>query len=864
MRIDMRNTPSFSKSYGLSLNTIAGGLNIRDQGYLVGEDESPYMVNLQWREGLLQTRPSQKKVTELYTGSFFAGAEAYAATDFQFHGYTFFHIGTGFQCAQLPVTEETEALVVPYYGCLPGVDFDPAQGRVEDNKGTFFRYQNHLFYKNEGGFYEIVYDEDYAGDRTLLNAAYRLFPASTADSSVKLSLYAQGQNGWAKVTSDDQLTLEALQATDAPVVLYHDESGTAIYAEMTDQSFFSFRAVTVNFNNGVLNAEVQPTLWKLEFYEHATTQHSGPGIQLKRRVDARDPADANPDYRVGYLGRGYDGGTNYPRIRPVSDAYNNDRASWEFIYSSSGSTLRSVLDNYKFGLQYSSVSVPWSCGPFYYRNLAEIAEEDEPPVIVINASPTNGSGTMYQPENRLCSKKTVWYNAVAGTATYLLPVRPVDDVTKVTVDGVTKYAGTDYLVDRTNGIVTFTSAPDPGNPPANNTVQITYQKRNPDALNAVLGCKYATVASGGDAVQYIVLGGNKVQPDAIFWNANDELAVTPYYFPMSCYNLIGTRGDTVTGFGNQYNDTLVFTTESIGKLSYAIETVDGRNTPSFGYARVNDKIGCDLPWTIQTVQNNVVFCNTYHGAHIVWSSSAAYENNIQCLSEKINPDGWSVGVDIRGLLYDVQNSPTDVVCYDDDERYWICANGKVYVWDYEISTYADPGWFYWTGINPACFFKDAYHNIYNVTSGGKVLRFGTGFNDDGVAIPQFYRSPTMHFNAYERLKNVEELTLAVRADVNSSMTLTYRTDYEDREDQTPIVVHSATPIPTSGTVESQFNKVFVAKRKPGCRHVRQFAFELESRGATGMALVSVDIFYRFTGPERGMVYHPNTVGPVGP
>jgi hypothetical protein len=96
------------------------------------------------------------------------------------------------------------------------------------------------------------------------------------------------------------------------------------------------------------------------------------------------------------------------------------------------------------------------------------------------------------------------------------------------------------------------------------------------------------------------------------------------------------------------------------------------------------------------------------------------------------------------------------------------------------------------------------------------------------------------------------------------MTLTYRTDYEDREDLTPIVVHSATPTPTSGTIESQFNKVFVAKRKPGCRQVRQFAFELESRGVTGMALVSADIFYRFTGPERGMVYHPNTVGPVGP
>lgn len=856
MRINLKKTPRFAQTYGVSLNQLTGGLNIRDQGYLVAQDESPYMVNLHWREGLLQTRPSQKQVTSLYNESFFTDAEAYAATDFQFHGYTFFHFGTGFQCMRLPVDEETEPLVVPYYGCLPGMDFDPAQGRVEESKGTFFRYQNHLFYKNEGGFYEIIYDENYSGDRTLLNAAYRIFPGTTATSAVKLSLYAQGQNGWAKVTSDDQLTLEALQVADAPIVLYHDASGTAIYAEMTGQSWFEFRAVEVSFANGVMTADVQPTLWKLEFYEHATTQYSGPGIRLKRRIDSRDPADANPDYRTGFFGRGYDGGTDFPRIRPESDADNNDRAYWVFNYSSSGSTLVSVLDNGKFGLQYSSTPVTWTCGPFYYRNLAEIAEEDDPPVIVINASPVNGSGTMYQPENRLCSKKTVWYNAVTGTTVYQLPVKPVDAVTNVTVGGVTKYAGTDYTVDLTNGIVTFTTAPDPGNPAVNNTVHITYKKANPDALNAVLGCPYATVASGGNALQFILLGGNAVQPDAIFWNANDELVVSPYYFPMSCYNLIGTRGDAVTGFGNQYNDTLVFTSDSIGKLTYSIEDVDGRNTPSFGYERVNDKVGCDLPWTIQTIENNVCFCNTYTGAHMVWSSSSAYENNVLRLTEKVNPDGHNVGVDIRGLLWDIANSTAPVVSYDDDERYWVCANGKVYVWDYEISTYADPSWFYWTGISPVCLFKDAYHDVYLLASDGKILKFGHDPDDNGVAIPIIFRTPTMHFGAYERLKNVEDLILTFRDDWDSYVLPIYQTDYERREDKTACVVYAPTYSGTSAYT-TRLNKVIVFKRRPMCKHIRQFALELRSNAVgKGFALASVDLFYRYTGIERGTINTP--------
>lgn len=863
MRIDMRNTPSFSKSYGLSLNTIAGGLNIRDQGYLVAADESPCIRNLQWREGLLQTRPAQKTAVNLYTDGPFTGAQVLGATDFQFKGYTFFHVGNGFQCLEFPATEDSEPLVVPYNS-----DFE--QSNVPGNRGTFFRYQSHLFYKNEGGFFEIRYDKDYAGAATAESSVISFAASGTITEETGFEIYAHvqhvGVDNWSKVTNSAALPL----SREFLIVRKVGTELRALLAEMTGPKTFQFSFVPILLTNGQLYANVMPTTWNILTGPTIVEEYDG-AIEFLRNRDDRDPTNADPAYRAGVLSVADSSLTILPPTFDRSGETVSPESYWflsshdaTYGFQITNALLRDDGEPDALSLTVTP-GIPYSKAPFFYQAVNELVElEDEPPVIVINASPTNGSGTMYQPENRLCSKKTVWYNAVAGVTDYQLPVTNIDGITKVLVNGVAQEYSTQYTFNAVTGVVTFIAAPDPGNPPANNTVQITYQKRNPDALNAVLGCKYATVASGGDAVQYIVLGGNKVQPDAIFWNANDELAVTPYYFPMSCYNLIGTRGDTVTGFGSQYNDTLVFTTESVGKLSYTIETVDGRNTPSFGYARVNDKIGCDLPWTIQTVQNNVVFCNTYHGAHIVWSSSAAYENNIQCLSEKINPDGWSVGVDIRGLLYDVQNSPTDVVCYDDDDRYWICANGKVYVWDYEISTYADPAWFYWTGINPACFFKDAYHSIYNVTSGGKVLRFGTGSSDDGVAIPQFYRSPTMHFNAYERLKNVEELTLTVRADVNSSMTLTYRTDYENREDLTPIVVHSATPIPTSGTIESQFNKVFVAKRKPGCRHVRQFAFELESRGVAGMALVSADIFYRFTGPERGMIYHPNTVGPVGP
>ncbi len=268
--------------------------------------------------------------------------------------------------------------------------------------------------------------------------------------------------------------------------------------------------------------------------------------------------------------------------------------------------------------------------------------------------------------------------------------------------------------------------------------------------------------------------------------------------------------------------------------------------PAFGYARVNAKIGCDLPWTIQQVENNVVFCNSYLGACIVLSSSAAYENNIRELSQKIRDDGSASGTDINGLLRDIRESATDVLGFDDDDRYWLCANGKVYCWDYSVSTYAEPSWFYWTNINPAALFRDDQHNIYHMNSAGWIHAFLPINEDDGAAIDKIYQFPTLNFGAYVKLKDVEDLLIAVRSDVSSTVAIRYETDYESREDLTPVVVR-----PEASLVRVGRRAVVTARRRPKCRHVRQFGLTLSNNTAgEGLSLVSAQVFFRFTGNER--------------
>lgn len=481
--------------------------------------------------------------------------------------------------------------------------------------------------------------------------------------------------------------------------------------------------------------------------------------------------------------------------------------------------------------------------PFFVEKVEDFAYV---PNILLNSTPSvRGSGDLYQPENRLSAKKSVKYNAVANEKKYLLPVESVDSVDLVFVDGKKMEPTTDYTVDLTNGSVEFVKAPTVQNPPVNNTVEIVYSKTNEDAFNSIMGCNYATVA-GNNTDLCILLAGCDAQPNAVFWNSNDHLSMNAAYWPMSYYNLVGDTEDAVTGFGKQYSDLMVLKKQSIGRLTFDTENIDGRESISFVYADVNSKVGCDLPWSIQLVENNLVFCNTYTGAHIVRSSSAAYENNIECISRNVN------GNETQGLLRDVRQGAV-TASYDDDSRYWICANGSVYLWDYGLSTFTKPSWFYFDAVQGVSFFRDDEGKEYHLDSKGRVTGFQRSFTDYDRAIEKVYRFPTMDFGSYDRLKDVDSLLVSVRSDTETDVAIRYDTDYGSFYDLSPIQSYSWRLFPRN--LARRYLAVsryaHVARRKPGCRHIRHFSMTFSNNEVgCDLALVSAQIFYKFQGRER--------------
>ena len=472
------------------------------------------------------------------------------------------------------------------------------------------------------------------------------------------------------------------------------------------------------------------------------------------------------------------------------------------------------------------------------------------PVIVINANPATGAGDLYQPENRMSSRKTVWYNAVDGAKTYALPVK-AERVTYVEVNGYHVTSGWSY--DAQNGRVLFDVAPPVTDPPTNNTVHITYELGNVEAQKAISDCRYVAVY-GGTGELCVVMAGAEEQPNAYFWSGNSSIKMDASYFPMEQVQLAGSSEERITGFGRQQDNLIVFKERSVGKTTLGVQEINGRIMIDLPYIPINASIGCDLPWSIQIVENNLVFANR-KGIYMLLDTTPANENNIVCISRKINgsaerqgyladvgriPQSASLTAPFRqggqegareesaasfaettdatvSVLYPRLNEGKreasgeseggregaavgeDLVCScDDGAHYYLTAGGHTWAWNYELSGWKDPSWFLLTNTNAVALICEG-GEIYHVDGAGRVTGLHNNYNDYGEAIERVFRFPTMNFGSYDCRKNVNSVIVTLGAYEPEDTEIWYLTDYEERKDLTNLRVVG---IPQSASLNS--------------------------------------------------------------
>ena len=768
--VNLSKMPSPAKEYVQTFDTLAGGLNLRDLDYRIGNNESPEMKNLMWREGILCSRDGQVWVND--EESEISGfVTAYSKI---WNGKMIIHAGTSLYA----VDPETAGRTTLY----------TAVGMT--SHGTFFPYNEKLYYKTKGHYVQITY---VAGN----------FTASAVTGYIPITyINCSPANGSGTVYQpENRLSSDKTLWYNASFTLTAQPSSNSLSVVVED-SYFRMRINTP----GSYVFSFDGSVWKLD---GDTVDLLDYGITLGGTPSNGDTITVVLTFANEY----------YLPVRDITlasvvvDGQTKAEESVDFTVTSA--TATAVIDK---GVWRTKVTV-------------------------------SGTYTFIYDYNAIPNATWKLEGAAVDITEYGITVSgapAMDDTIKVV------YVRGDFWTDMDAGKIVFFVPPPVTYPETNNTVRITYTKANTDAYKSIDDCTIVAVY-GGTGALCVVMAGSENQPNAYFWNGQTNIAMDPSYFPMTQYQFAGDAEDPITAFGKQQGYLIIFKQESLGRTSLGTETVDDRLTIDLPYTGINAKIGCDLPYTVELVENNLVWCNTTQGVHFLANTSAAYENNVVCLSQKVNNSGatWN-----QGLLWDVRNNTVDtIVSCDDEKRYWLIVNGHVWLWDYDISQYTKPSWFYFDNVYGRAFIsKD--EEVWHFNSNSRLSKFKRVYFDyDPVngAIDKVFQFATQFFGTYDRKKNVNSVIVNTRSDTNTIIELKYLTDYEERYDLTPLSGISWSLVPRNLTFRdlSCYGFAYVFRRKPHCRRVQFFTMRLENNlPEMDMSIVSAQIYYEFQGRQR--------------
>jgi hypothetical protein len=402
------------------------------------------------------------------------------------------------------------------------------------------------------------------------------------------------------------------------------------------------------------------------------------------------------------------------------------------------------------------------------------------PTVLMGRSPTGG-GSVLEQYNALGSGFITSFSPNGSSTAYTLPQTNLDATTiTCTLSGVAKVEGTDFTVNRTTGVITFTVAPIVGT----DTLKVTAYKTSSTLAN-ILACKYAITYGGNNDTRVFMAGDSTTY----YYSGLQD----PSYFPENQYNNAGVDNTFINGFGKMYGSLIVLKERSLGVVNYQVNN-DGSN-PSFSYSQMNSAIGCDMPYTIQNINNNLVWCNSYGGVYTLLSDTQIKdEKNVVPLSHNINGNAQRKGL-LQELKTDLQNASS----IDFYGMYWICIGAKVYAWDYNISPYINSGdldadqvrlsWFLFNNIKANCWFG-VDQNLYLGDTTGNIVHFKNNYTDFGSGINAYWQSKILHFGLFNWYKYILDLRYSTKTDAVTNVTTTYYADNGSRVDNTTDFVGS--------------------------------------------------------------------------
>ena len=394
------------------------------------------------------------------------------------------------------------------------------------------------------------------------------------------------------------------------------------------------------------------------------------------------------------------------------------------------------------------------------------------PTLTIAKAPSGG-GTQYEALNLIQPGFTEKFQGTETDKEYQLTFGNLDTTTvEVKImdgngDFVEKTENTDFTVDRTTGIVTFTTAPGKSPVTGEDNVVITAYRTVDGYADRVNKCTFGILYGVSGAADRLFISGN---PDFKNYDWYSQ-QYDPTYYPDTAYSVLGATNSAVMGYSIISGYLAAHKDEN--ELHQSIIVREGTLTdgePTFRVINTLQGAGAIAKDTFCYLCTEPLFL-TRLGVYAITAQDVTGEKYSQNRSFYLNGK----------LLKEANLENAFAFVYKD--FYWLCLNGVAYILDglqplpptdnmpYATRQYVG---FYRTNLPANCMWtKDG--DLYFGTTDGKICKFysdysdSRSYNDNGVKITAIWETPDLDGKVFYKNKTFRYMAVRLATAIITSL-----------------------------------------------------------------------------------------------
>ena len=432
-----------------------------------------------------------------------------------------------------------------------------------------------------------------------------------------------------------------------------------------------------------------------------------------------------------------------------------------------------ILDGTHYLVYYQT-----TVGDVVTHHVDDVSTDAYIPTVTISKNP-DGGGTSYEDLNLLqpgFTEQFIVDSAHSTAKTFQLSFKPLDATTVTAAiknssgDWVAKVENTDFTVNRTDGTVTFNTAPGQTPLTGEDNVKITAYRTVSGYADKIKKCTIGTLYGMKGGKDRLFVSGN---PDFINYDWHSE-QFNYTYFPDTSYSRLGSDASAIVGYTIISNHLATHKDEVDREQNIIMRTgqVDSNNNEIFTITNSVQGAGAIAPYAFAYMQTEPLFL-TREGVFAVTAQDITGEKYSQNRSFYIN-----------GKLLEESNLENAYACVYND-NYWLCINGVAYILDGLQPTVTDKSapystrqysGFYRTNV-PAHIMWTRKNELFFGTEDGRICVFYTdkeslaNYNDDGEPIVAIWESTDIDGELFYKNKTLRYIAVRVDSAIRTSMSL---------------------------------------------------------------------------------------------